>query len=316
MTQLIQPRISILLAVYNAEQFIAETIESVLAQSYGAWELLIEDGNSRDRTMPIAKKYADCDPRIKLVSEPDEGQGHAMAKAAARARGDFIMILAASDGYLDRDWLLKCVKVMDADFEVSLVWGIPFNKDASGKLAGSTFAFEQFFKEGGGRAALFKEAWKRLRHPSSLFRIFNQRGSVAAVGRMLRRREIPEKQAWFDHWLATGLAFPDGNMCVARRAYFDCMPPYWAGSREQVDWMGFYFDFNAKGYLAYGLPAAANFARADHEGQLGKRIAGFVERKREEYFERLKKYRAEINAYPGKAVFRDRAGRAIECDKK
>ena len=61
------PLVSIIMPSYNAARFIAESIESVLAQSYVDWELLITDDCSRDQTLEIAQSYERKDPRLKYL---------------------------------------------------------------------------------------------------------------------------------------------------------------------------------------------------------------------------------------------------------
>ena len=56
--------ISIVLPVYNGETYLSQSIESVLAQTYTNWELIIVDDCSTDHTSTISKKYAAADPRI------------------------------------------------------------------------------------------------------------------------------------------------------------------------------------------------------------------------------------------------------------
>lgn len=58
------PLVSIVLPVYNGEQYLRESIDSVIAQTYTNWELLILDDSSTDQTASIANEYAQKDPRI------------------------------------------------------------------------------------------------------------------------------------------------------------------------------------------------------------------------------------------------------------
>jgi teichuronic acid biosynthesis glycosyltransferase TuaG len=60
--------ISVIMPAYNSEKFIAESIDSVLAQTYTNWELIIVDDGSTDKTKNIAKQYATKDIRIKYIS--------------------------------------------------------------------------------------------------------------------------------------------------------------------------------------------------------------------------------------------------------
>jgi glycosyltransferase involved in cell wall biosynthesis len=87
------PRISIVTPCLNAASTIGAAIESVLAQDYGNWEHLVQDGGSTDKTLDLLKRY----PRLNWVSEKDQGHYDAMNRGLARATGDVIVILNADD---------------------------------------------------------------------------------------------------------------------------------------------------------------------------------------------------------------------------
>ena len=65
------PLISVTMPVYNAKRYVAEAVESILAQTLADFEFLILDDGSTDRTPEILKRYAERDPRIYLVSRPN-----------------------------------------------------------------------------------------------------------------------------------------------------------------------------------------------------------------------------------------------------
>ncbi|ALX49937.1 glycosyltransferase family 2 protein [Lentibacillus amyloliquefaciens] len=92
------PLISIITPAYNAEEFIKETIESVLAQTYSNWEMIIVDDRSADGTVAEVKAYEKQDDRIKLV-ELEENSGSAVARNTAmeQARGHYIAFLDSDD---------------------------------------------------------------------------------------------------------------------------------------------------------------------------------------------------------------------------
>ena len=83
---------------YNAERYIAQSIESVLAQTYQNWELLITDDCSTDNSVKVATKYSLQDDRINLLV-PDEHQGIARTRnmSISRARGRFVAFLDSDD---------------------------------------------------------------------------------------------------------------------------------------------------------------------------------------------------------------------------
>lgn len=64
-----EPLIDILMATYNGERFVGEQIESIQAQTYGNWRLLVSDDCSSDGTLDIVRRYAAEDERIRIVSE-------------------------------------------------------------------------------------------------------------------------------------------------------------------------------------------------------------------------------------------------------
>jgi len=102
------PVVSVLMTAYNREEFIADAIESVLAQTFTDWELIIVDDCSRDGTVEIAKRYAARDARIRVhVNERNLGQFENRNYAATLASGRFIK-------YHDSDDLMypHCLAVM------------------------------------------------------------------------------------------------------------------------------------------------------------------------------------------------------------
>src|SRR5882762_8329729 len=64
------PRLSLGLPVYNGEEYLAESLDALLGQSYGDFELVISDNASADGTEEICRQYADKDSRIRYVRQP------------------------------------------------------------------------------------------------------------------------------------------------------------------------------------------------------------------------------------------------------
>lgn len=270
------PLVSILCAVRNDSRFIRETLETVVAQSYPNWELIVVDGASTDNTVDIVKEYAAKHKNIVLRSEPDEGQWHALNKALSLAKGEYMLLLCGQDGYLRKDWLARCVETFREHPEVSLVWGIPFNMSEDGKLLGPHYAYAGFLKddEYGSQTRpvstfLAKVDWRRS---SALKRLRSLLGKLTwsrlkVLLGSLKKREIPQKEEWFSYWRRTGLMFPEGNMCVKKDVYMRLTPRFPEEKMTNAALLDFCFNFNAGGYLAWGLPLAASFSRSHAEGQ-------------------------------------------------
>ena len=90
--------ISIITPVYNSEKYIAETIESVLAQTYPDWEMIVVDDCSTDSTPSILKSYSLFDPRVRLMRNPvNKGLPYSLNHAIGNAKGEFIARMDADD---------------------------------------------------------------------------------------------------------------------------------------------------------------------------------------------------------------------------
>lgn len=91
------PRITIITPSLNQGDFIGQTIDSVLDQSYPDLEYIVIDGGSTDNTLEVLKKYSG---RISWVSEKDRGQSNAINKGLWMASGEIVAYLNSDDIYL------------------------------------------------------------------------------------------------------------------------------------------------------------------------------------------------------------------------
>jgi glycosyltransferase involved in cell wall biosynthesis len=120
------PVVSVVMPFLNAERFIAEAIESVLAQTYGSWELLLVDDGSTDRGPAIARGYAAERPgQLYCLSHPggtNRGASASRNLGLARARGRYIAFLDADDVWLPTK-LADQVPLLDAHPEAAMLYG-------------------------------------------------------------------------------------------------------------------------------------------------------------------------------------------------
>ncbi|MBR2924115.1 MAG: glycosyltransferase family 2 protein [Clostridia bacterium] len=114
--------ISIVIATYNAEQYISNCIDSILKQTHKKFELIIVNDGSVDSTAVICNEYAARDSRIKVFHQDNHGVGFARNKGLANASGEYVTFIDSddevSDKYLER-LLLPCMK-NHADISVCL----------------------------------------------------------------------------------------------------------------------------------------------------------------------------------------------------
>ncbi|MFN5978718.1 MAG: glycosyltransferase family 2 protein, partial [Pseudanabaena sp.] len=79
------PKVSVIVPVYNVEKYIAETIDSVLAQTFTDFELIIIDDESKDRSIAICQGIAD--PRIHIIHQKNRGLAGARNTGIRHAQG-------------------------------------------------------------------------------------------------------------------------------------------------------------------------------------------------------------------------------------
>lgn len=103
--------VSIITPSFNTEKFIAQTIESVLNQTYEHWEMIIVDDSSSDNSVKIIEKYMIRDNRIKLFKIPQSGPALARNKAIEESSGRYIAFLD-SDDLWEPQKLTKQIKFM------------------------------------------------------------------------------------------------------------------------------------------------------------------------------------------------------------
>lgn len=118
--------VSVIVPVYRAERFLRETIESVRAQRYDAWELIMVDDAGGDGSAAIASEYAAREPhRITLLAHPGgENRGASASRnlAIRHARGAYIALLDADDVWLPTK-LHEQVELLEAHPEVGMLYG-------------------------------------------------------------------------------------------------------------------------------------------------------------------------------------------------
>ncbi len=168
--------ISVIIPAYNAQAYLRECLESVLAQSFSDWEAIIVDDGSTDSTREIGLCFTARDSRFRLVSTPNGGLSSARNTGIAEARGQWFTYLD-SDDTLYPDALARLMAAATENVDI-VVAGFNRDRDAAAVTDGSV------------------EIMSGL---TALERGLYQRGvSTSACAKLFSRR------------VADGIAFPDG----------------------------------------------------------------------------------------------------------
>lgn len=91
------PLVSVIMPAYNAEKYITDSINSVIAQTYKEWELIVVDDGSTDNTAAVVKKISEQDRRVKYVYQQNGRQGKARNNGIRNSTGEYIAFLDADD---------------------------------------------------------------------------------------------------------------------------------------------------------------------------------------------------------------------------
>jgi glycosyltransferase involved in cell wall biosynthesis len=131
------PTLSVGLAVYNGEDYLREAIDSVLAQSFRDFELIISDNASTDTTPEICAEYAARDPRIRYSRNPKNiGGANNENLTFELSRGKYFR-LAAHDDVCAPTLFERCIEVLDREPDVVLAFTRIVHIDAAGNEHGS-----------------------------------------------------------------------------------------------------------------------------------------------------------------------------------
>lgn len=119
------PSVSVVVAFLDAGRFLEEAIESVIAQHFDDWELLLVDDGSTDAGSRIAQGYARRDPRVRYLEHPGHvnlGAGAARNRGIREARGEFVAFLDADDVWMPEK-LAEQLDTMRANPRAAMIFG-------------------------------------------------------------------------------------------------------------------------------------------------------------------------------------------------
>jgi glycosyltransferase involved in cell wall biosynthesis len=91
------PKVSVLMSVYNGDRYVKEAINSILNQTFTNFEFIIIDDGSTDRTLEILTTYTEKDDRIRLASRENRGLTKTLNEMLSQSKGDFIARIDADD---------------------------------------------------------------------------------------------------------------------------------------------------------------------------------------------------------------------------
>ncbi len=132
MSQHTTPRISVIMPVHNAERYLEQCLDSVIAQTEKDIEIICVNDGSTDSSPQILRSYADSDNRISIINQEQKGAGAARNKGLEQAKAKYLSFLDADD-FFELDMLKTAADRADqtnADVLVFGAWTFDMTKNA------------------------------------------------------------------------------------------------------------------------------------------------------------------------------------------
>ena len=95
-------KISVIIPVFNVENYIRESLDSLLNQTYSNWEAIVVDDGSTDSSPKILSEYANQDQRIVVIRQENSGVSSARNTALRKLTGDYVLFLEKTQHSINR----------------------------------------------------------------------------------------------------------------------------------------------------------------------------------------------------------------------
>ncbi len=127
------PKVSLIMTIYNRDQYLKSALDSILAQTYPHFELICLDDGSTDSSLSIAQNYAQQDHRFRVISTPHQGRVKALIQAHQLAKGEYLGWID-SDDILAQKALQETITILNSYPNIGLVYTNYFVIDGTGRL--------------------------------------------------------------------------------------------------------------------------------------------------------------------------------------
>lgn len=117
---MVKPLVSVVIPVYNMEEFLEETLDSVLSSDYPNFEVIVMDDGSKDRSLEIAESYKSRYENVRVYTQANSGVATARNHAISKAGGVYILPVDA-DNRISKELIHSAVDILESDPEVKVV---------------------------------------------------------------------------------------------------------------------------------------------------------------------------------------------------
>lgn len=184
------PAVSVIVPTHDREDLLGETLESVRAQTFAAWECLVVDDGSTDGTEALVRRTIEREPRFRYVRQERSSAANARNRGLALARGRYVTFLDSDDLFAPDKLAWQCA-ALDAAPDAVLVYGDTFQFEHGAPERGG------IYQDGVPRPA--GRAFEALLACSSIYAPMARAEALRAVGGF--DASLPSAEDW-DAWIA------------------------------------------------------------------------------------------------------------------
>ncbi len=208
-------KISIIITSYNYENYISETIDSVISQSYDNWEIVIVDDGSKDNSVNLIREYCNKDDRIKLFQHPNnENRGiiESIKLGISKASSEWIVFLESDDS-INSEYLDTKVKLINKYPNIKLFFNDVNCFGDSEKIK----SYEKYFK-------LQKKVLSKRKNPDNFLDDLIKKNIIPTFSVVMVRKDIIENadfdspvRSLFDYYLWIQIAMREDFYYVDKK---------------------------------------------------------------------------------------------------
>jgi glycosyltransferase involved in cell wall biosynthesis len=225
------PLVSVIVPAYNADKFIAQTLESVLSQTYQNIEVLVVDDGSTDTTPEIVKDFAKKDSRVNLLQQSNSGVAVARNLAYLHSKGEYIAPIDADDIWYPQNLEKQVELLTKSEPLVGVVYSWSVDINEAGLLTGGFY-----------NSTIEGEV-----HDALVYKYFIGNASSSLI-----RRACFEKVGGYNCKLklenAQGCEDWELHLRIAQYYQFKVVPEYLVGYRQIASSMSCNYESMAKGH--------------------------------------------------------------------
>lgn len=228
------PKISCIVPVYKVEKYLPECIESIIAQTFKDWELILIEDGSPDFSGKICDAYATSEKRIKVIHKKNEGVSVARNVGLANATGEWITFID-SDDYISPNFFSGLYKVLLENSNIDFVQGGCLNYYSDKKIT-------------------IEQKYRNIISNEPVFLLNNFRG--LAVSKLFKKDIIDLHDIHFDESMkiAEDMAFTMSYIKhVKRYAFVDEVGYYYRHREDSATVIAKYKDYSQEYYSAVKL---------------------------------------------------------------